>query len=93
MSANYVAAPLIRAWIEATGWDKARLARESGVDKSTLTKVLRDGTDRGLGPTAAMKIASATQRAFTSGAVNVAPLRAVDLLGITAQNDTERKAG
>ena len=76
----------IRAYLDATGWEKGELARRAGISPSTVTRILHGRkTAAGaepyeIGDAAAARIERATYAAWSAGLTTVAPLRAVDLV-------------
>lgn len=68
---------LIRAWLDAAGWREADLAKRTGLNKSTFTKI-RTG-ERRMGRRAARKVSQVTAEAYARGEVSLLPLREADL--------------
>lgn len=68
---------LLRAWLKATGWTAARLARVCGFHRSCVSQFLTGY--RPISLRASLQIAQATRAAYDAGEVKVQPLAAADL--------------
>ena len=76
---------LITAYLAASGWTGAELARRADLSHSAITRLLRGRKTResvtfSVGELVALKIERATVDAFTRRETNATPLRAADLI-------------
>jgi len=73
---------LVAAYLAATGWTGAELAKRSDLSQSIITRIVHGrspGEPYVIGELAALKLERATLTAFETGQTNVPPLRARDL--------------